>query len=330
MWVEMLGGVLACWLTLLIGVIMGRTRWLIATRATTFSLVPVAMLGILTMGQPASEELCETLQKGSACQVSYSGEGSEWHTTIPSTLFGALTLQALMHFLMGTASASVERKLFVFPCVTIHACTTIYYFFGETVAPTCVLTTRWGNELQPLHYTLWWVSMSAQLLTLYGLERELCQRAGAFQRSAAATTTADAPSVVDSDRMAVRRCAFGLACVPTMLVLTVYVDVLRGPLVTYLGVFGAYYGALFGSVYAMLAACGRHALAANSSSLAFKFRAVAAYFLIAWHVFPTVWALSLLGLLTPLQGRLGYLFCDVLAKFLPITLYMSAALELDN
>ena len=319
MWVHMMGALLACWLTLMTGVALGRTRWLIATRATTFALAPIAMLATLALGYLVSEEVCTTLQNGSECQVSFNGDGAEWHTTIPSTLLGALTVQALMHLLMGGSSTSSERKLFVFPCVTIHACTTIYYFFGETVAPSCVLTTRWGTEARPLHYTLWWVSMSAQLLTIFGLERELCRRANAQQEQG-----------VDSDRMAIRRVAFGLTCVPIMLALTIYVDVLRGPLVVLVGVFAAFYGALLGSVYAMLAACCRHCIAANNPNAAFKFRAVAGYFLIAWHVFPTVWAIHLMGYLSARDARLGYLFCDIGAKFLPITLYMSAVLELDS
>ena len=160
MWLSLIGTWFALWLTVTLGVALGRIRWLIISRSTVFRLMPIVMLSTLVMGFPASNELCN----GSR-ELKASYEVSEWFTTIPATLFGALSLQAMAQLAMASASNS-QRQLFVAPCVIVHLCTCIYYLFGETLASSCVLATRWGSELRPLHYVLWWVSMSAQMLTL--------------------------------------------------------------------------------------------------------------------------------------------------------------------
>ena len=357
---------LACWLTLLLGIVAGRTRWLICTREQTFAITPIAMLATLGLAFPASQQFCCSAQPGGTCVLSTPrttssayDSTSEWFTTIPSTLFAALLVQATMHFLVST-STTRPRKLFVAPCMAVHCCTLLYYLFGETVGASCVLTTRWGTEVRPLHYSLWWVSMSAQLLTLEGLERAMrppissptgraagstrsispgrTRASGATGAAHAAAAPAAAPAVASSasasgeaDRRAARRCALGLAAIPTMLLLTLYVDVLRGPVWMHLGVFGAFYTILLAGIASPLLACSSHVAtttpAVLAQSLRFRFRAVAAYLLFVWHSFPLVWFLDVIGVLTPHQSRMGYVIADVLAKFLPINLYITAVLE---
>lgn len=323
---------LAVWLTLTIGVAAGRTRWLCCTRETTCKLfTPIVMLATFGLGFMASDEHCGPR---SAREVP---QGHEWFTTIPSTLFAALTLQALAQLLVASTNM-FAHQLMVSPCVAVHVCTALYYFAGETLSPSCVLHTRWGTEVRPLHYILWWVSMSAQLLTLNGLECALRRRAvnaSATQAPSRGLTKAP-PSAADTpldeaERRALRRCALSLASIPTMLGLTLYVDVLRGPIVMHAVVFGAFYTALYTGIYSPLSACSMHALllpTPTSRGLAFRFRAIAAYLLCAWHAFPLVWLIELLGGVSARGARIGYLVADLLAKFLPITLYISAAVEL--
>ena len=173
--------------------------------------------------------------------------------------------------------------------------------------------------------------MSAQLLTLNGLEHTFFQlHAGAAKQGGARGRAAVAgPS--DAERSMARRCALGLACIPIMLVLTIYVDVLRGPLVMLVGVFATFYIVLYAGLYAPLRACSRYARAtlpqARAPGVAFRFNAIAIYVLCAWHTFPVVWATELLGGVSPQGARMGYLVADVLAKFLPVSLYISSTLD---
>ena len=116
-----------------------------------------------------------------------------------------------------------------------------------------------------------------------------------------------------------------------MLLLTLYVDVLRGPLWVMVAVVGAYYTMLLAGVAAPLLTCSdrvTRTLPPNvAAGLRFRLRAIATYLLLSWHAFPLVWGLDTLGLLSPFASRMGYLIADVLAKFLPITLYFSVAFD---
>jgi bacteriorhodopsin len=56
-----------------------------------------------------------------------------------------------------------------------------------------------------------------------------------------------------------------------------------------------------------------------------SYRAVCAYLVLAWHSFPIVWTANVLGKATRTQIEIGYIICDVLAKFLPPSLYLTVA-----
>ena len=66
---------------------------------------------------------------------------------------------------------------------------------------------------------------------------------------------------------------------------------------------------------------------ARAPGVAFRFNAIAIYLFCAWHTFPVVWATELLGGVSPQGARMGYLVADVLAKFLPVSLYISSTLD---
>jgi hypothetical protein len=260
MWASLLGALLAGWLTFTFGVALGRTSWLVCSRQRTFFLTPFAMLATLGLGFLASNDLCADRIDQPAFK------NQEWFTTIPSTLFVALTLQAVTQLFMASATSLGPAQLMVAPCVAVHGCTALYYFLGETVSPSCVLITRWGTEVRPLHYALWWASMSAQLLTLNGLEHALGRRArsapsaaasekharsrvDAAAVSAAAATTATIAA--DAERQSTIRCARALASIPIMLALTLYVDVFHGWAAMLLGVFASFYAALYNGLCAI-------------------------------------------------------------------------------
>ena len=341
MWTAILAGLTACWLTLTSGVALGRTHWLIFSLEYTLSIIPLVMLAVLFLSFKASNELCMWPQ---ASPQSFSS--AEWFTTIPSTLFGALTIQAATQMAMttGIRTSSSVPIFTAIPCLGVHVCTTAYYLIGETLAPPCVLATRWDTESRPFHYALWWVSMGAQMVTLRGLECALFQRASKTKhRPSRDRTTASAgvPPATSAattqlklESCAARQCAFGLACSLMMLLLTLYVDVLHGPLFMLVPVFAAFYGALYAGVCVPLQACSTHVLAAlpptTGRALSFRFRAIAVYLGVAWHMFPVVWALEIGGATTANGARFGYVIADVLAKFLPVTLYVSAAQQADG
>ena len=58
--------------------------------------------------------------------------------------------------------------------------------------------------------------------------------------------------------------------------------------------------------------------------LVVRFSALKSFVVFSWHLFPFVWFLGYLGLVNSMQVRLGLLICDVIAKFLPVSLYISS------
>ena len=89
------------------------------------------------------------------------------HMVSPEAQPPPTVTQALVHAAMAP---SQPGQMVVVPCVAVHVCT-LFFYCVESVAPSCALTSRWGTTVRPLHYALWWNSMSAQLLTLHALER---------------------------------------------------------------------------------------------------------------------------------------------------------------
>jgi len=300
---------LVCWFALLLGVGLGLIRRLPFSLAGAFTLAPIVMLMALCLSFFAVRALCSSME--SSC-VTDAEPPSEWHSTIPAALFSALFLQALMHLYLQQGA---PRRLLVAPCVSIHLCSCLYYVVGETLGAACTLTSRWGTETRPFHYGLWNVSMSAQLLTLHGLERSLAPHE---------------EKIGDKAAWATRRCCFALASVPAMLLLTLYVDLLKGPVWLHLGVFACFYVILVAGLAIPLFACSRHVLLTSRAvalkhNLRSRLRGIAFYLLCTWHVFPAIWAAGLIGWLTPHSMRVCYVVSDVLAKFLPATLYISVA-----
>lgn len=92
---------------------------------------------------------------------------------------------------------------------------------------------------------------------------------------------------------------------------------------------------LLGSATAPLKRCAEHhharAMAAAASeneavahrSLAVRFKLSRLYVIATWLSFPTVWMLGAFGLVSS-DGREGlFMLCDFLAKFLPVSVYLS-------
>jgi hypothetical protein len=76
-------------------------------------------------------------------------------------------------------------------------------------------------------------------------------------------------------------------------------------------------------VHAPLSRAIRVAHASADTELAGRLANVRAFFFVSWHLFPLVWAAGCSGALADVHLRLGYVACDVVAKFLPVSLYVS-------
>mmetsp|Transcript_10659 Transcript_10659/g.21601 ORF Transcript_10659/g.21601 Transcript_10659/m.21601 type:complete len:83 (-) Transcript_10659:149-397(-) len=77
-----------------------------------------------------------------------------------------------------------------------------------------------------------------------------------------------------------------------------------------------------------LADCRARALTVDEPQLkqrAWRYSAISMYLITAWHTFPLVWLANQLGLGTGTQITISYIVTDVLAKFLPPSLYISVA-----
>ena len=68
-------------------------------------------------------------------------------------------------------------------------------------------------------------------------------------------------------------------------------------------------------------------LAFHAHCIAAQLERAAVFFTVAWHGFPLVWGAGVLGVVGDARVRLGYVLCDVVAKFLPASIYVSLAVD---
>ena len=163
---------------------------------------------------------------------------------------------------------------------------------------------------------LWVCSVSAQVLAIYCVEREL--RVAVGRRAAPA----------GDERTARRACCGALVAVQVMCGTSAALDARAlspGPLVVLS--FAGFYALLWFGVRTPLGRAAAAADAARDAALAARLRRARLFFVVAWHGFPAVWAAGALGFVDAEGVRLGFVACDVLAKFLPASIYVSLAVS---
>ena len=89
-----------------------------------------------------------------------------------------------------------------------------------------------------------------------------------------------------------------------------------------------FYALIFTGIWKPLRACQMRALRSDDPARkhsASRFLSVSAYLSLIWHGFPAIWLANVLGLTTDMHFRLAYVVMDILAKFLPPSLYLAVA-----
>lgn len=317
----LLSTIYAAYTVLLVGILAGRP-WLFFSYETTLSkVVPTIALTAYVLSQGVAWEACESAARPVAGAWFISSKVPTEVVEVMSTpmlLFGALFVQGMMQ--VASARKSSQPRI-VAPALVVHVLTTGYYA-GQAYMPSCELACRWplaSTGINPLHYALWQSSVSSQVMTIFGLSRDLIP-----------PTRAAASSVV-ATRSQCRVCV-ALLGVEAMLLLGAFSDAYHGgPLLAVASMalsFAAFYVLLGAGIYLPLAEVYRHEARSDEPQRrqrASIYRAVCAYLVLAWHGFPAVWMANVLGKAPPRQIEVGYVVCDVLAKFLPPSLYLAVA-----
>ena len=182
-------------------------------------------------------------------------------------------------------------------------------YYTMEMAEPCVLLSHYGLETRPIHCFMWICSISAQTITLYGLEIEVLAERDPLQGSASAKRISEL--------------CIGLLSVQVMCWGGVITDVVHGwPVVQ-----GAALLAAMCALYLTLPLAALRPPAVQTGVLdrppggALLGAQVVRRLLVA--PLPVRLFLGYLGLVNSMQVRLGLLICDVIFKFLPVSLISS-------
>ncbi len=303
--------------TVLLGIIAGRPWLVCSLDAMLARVVPGLSMLYLCLCRAATDDL-RRADFGAALKVVEADEGVANAMSTPAILFGALLAQGIMQVLSST------RQLLAFAPALLIQLITLFYYAAECVSPSCGLVSRWPTAqgtLVPLHYALWLSSVSNQVLTLFALERSLFSQHE--QRSAKGSATAGADH---------RNCCVALLAVMSMLWCAAIGDAYQGSVATavlwMLASFSSFYALIVTGIWMPLRTCQMRAHRSDDPARkhsASRFLSVTAYLSLIWHGFPAIWLANVLGLTTDMHFRLAFVVMDVLAKFLPPSLYLAVA-----
>jgi len=307
--------------TVLIGILVGRPWQIFSFETVLTKVVPVTATAFFMCAQLAAWELCGAPPQRARAEPTFKVTRTPADVlammSTPLFLFIALFVQGVMQ----VVSSPKVRTLIVTPAVAVHAMTALYYV-GQVFGPSCTLVTHWPlaqAAVNPLHYALWISSVSSQVMTLFGLGRALSPSSEPGNGELVATVSH-------------RRACIALLSVEAMLWFGALGDAYQGDervnLLAILLSFGAFYTLLATGLYLPLLECYRRERTSDDPGRkrrATSYRFVCAYLVLAWHCFPLIWMCNVLGWATESQVEVGFVVCDVLAKFLPPSLYLTVA-----
>lgn len=306
------------------------SKLLFLGRRQAFIAAPCIAMAYMVIGWRAADNMCSSLMPGGGS----GGEGallklapngvkpvSDFMAFVPSALFTCLVLQGTMQYFISQLGARAKFGFMVLPCIGVHAITLLYYMQEQLVAP-CTLVTWYGLELRPFHYFLWINSISLQAFTLAGLSLEVAVQARAGRGRAQLTAREQSSLAYDSARY----CALAMAATQAMCWAGALSEALQtgAPWVN-----RCLMAICFVSFYTLLYAIARpldiciESMGAAAPVNAERFRAIKRYVCVGYHAFPLAWALGYVGMLEGRGMRLLLMCCDTIAKFLPISLYIS-------
>ena len=300
--------------TVLLGIIAGRPWLVCSLDAMLARVVPGLSMLYLCLCRAATDDL-RRADFGAALKVVEADEGVANAMSTPAILFGALLAQGIMQVLSST-----RQLLAIAPAMLIQL-VTLFYYAAEYFSPSCGLVSRWPTAqgtLVPLHYALWLASVSNQVLTLFALERSLF-----------AHRRVEGPATASAGH---RTCCVALLSIASMLWCSAVGEAYHGLMATAVLWMCAsavsFYVLIATGIWMPLRACQLRARRSDDPARkhsASRFLSVSAYLGLIWHGFPAAWLANALGLTTDMEYRIGFVVMDVLAKFLPPSLYLAVA-----
>jgi len=242
-------------------------------------------------------------------------------------LFSCLLLQALTICIFCVAGPKPELIPVLHPPTCIYSIALSYYVYKSYGTPIVVSLDWTGTSFHPLHLVMWSASTSVQCILWQQIYHRQCMTLKSFPLPA--------KSILFAQGM------LWTGLLGQLEFCNVLVN-------------WAFNAACFALLYALLFSCTRplrlaeehyHRLAtvnvpartkpdgapdpdreqhdAALRRIALHFRCARLYVFASWHGFPIVWALGVSGVIDGEMREMLYAICDVLAKFLPVSTYLS-------
>ena len=313
----------------ILGVASGRPWLVVSPEDTLAKVIPLCACLYFTMAVVGASELCANGTDGVILVVKSNDSAIlEASSSTPAALFAMLFVQGAVQ----VVSQQQKRHLFVAPMLIVHLLAACFYGLSAR-SSHCTLAARWsmGSGVIPLHYGLWMCSISAQVLTLFHMERGLVGGNGKSTDAVGKSTT-DASTVAPTP--AHRSCCIALLAIQGMLLFGAVGDAWHGSLIINLLAhsccFACFYALLLFGIARPIAVCIERAQGsarADKANEVLRFRRVCTYLIITYHAFPLVWACDNLGWLPDAEVRIGYMMADIMAKLLPPSIYITVAMS---
>lgn len=299
-------------------------RLLSCSTSAAFPASAFISIGYFLLASLAFSESCEALRTSGTFSSSPSPDKLPEENNIIYVIFSSCFLALFIQGLMQVGLTRSPARYTLMPCLGVHAVTLIYYGDAHN-GHSCVLYSLRGHEVHPMHYILWICSMSSQVLTFFGLEQNLSR-------------ATDIP---------VRDCCLAILSVVSMCWTGLLSDAYQGAMWVRLVLLAisviSFYTVLYFAVFLPASRCKRymgsiksggagnggvghdwlHESPLSSPRANSRLNMILIYIMVVWHIFPVAWLLGFVGAINSEQLQLAYGVLDTLAKFLPVSLYIS-------
>ena len=231
---------------------------------------------------------------------------------MPIAGFALLLLSELATFLFSLTAPEMVFAYLRHPVMAVHAASLSYYIH-EVFLTSRAMQDAFGRPLYPLRYLLWTCSVSSMFVSVY------------YVVESSLRTLRDPVGKLAGLHAEL---SYGLFTVNGMFTFG-FLAGLQGPwghhwnAVCFVASCYFFYG-MIGSIDRMLSATQEAATIHHARGLAKQLQIMRIAIIAVWHVFPLVWALAACNAISIDLEHIGYIFGDLLAKYLLMFVYVSS------
>ena len=234
---------------------------------------------------------------------------------LPIAGFGLLLLSEAVTWLFQALGPQRTFAALRHPVMSVHAISFLYYS-SEPGTESCRMFDAFDRPLHPLRYVLWTISVSSMCLALYLVVE------GEEQRAHRKTGEARALSFGTLRGMLVDAL---LGCYGTFVLGFLGSRVRLGcstlPNFGFFTLSSLCFYMMLHRLTSMLSHVCRNKLVVQAGT-AQQFAAIRIAVIVVWHIFPFVWLLGATQYITAFEEHVGYVLCDLCAKYLLLFVYI--------